>query len=501
MEPQIDVSDAKLELYRRDPLEFFENLVIDSSDRGLVRLGDVWDDVQVADFKAMTPLLQWYTGVLSEKPPVRQFFIQRGRGRSKTTDIAAAVLYVLFFSPKTIDGMIAAADKDQANLMILQASKVLECNPFLLQRLTLQRKRVANEKTKSQIVSHSSDVASSWGLTSDLIVCDEFSHWQTNKEDFWTSVYTTYLKRSGGLFICTNAGWGQNFQWNVKQLAIDSDSWYHHAPLGPAGWYTEEMLTQQRKAMTKSQYERAIENIWQLDANDLITLEMCENCINSDLSYADYAYAERGLGYIVTFDLGLTHDRTVGCVMHYDTRTKKIVIDRMDVIDPEVNKLDTPVLWAEEWIREIDHLFGQQGNTMRYLIDSYQMQWLIERLLLENFDIFPIKPTAVYNRQMSELMVQIIGTQRIEWYPGCGQIYDSNGILYQKHDERDDLCSELSQLEVVERSGSWKFDHSPHRHNDRYTAVGMGAHHLLLECLDLGSDFGIVPGKQGHFNI
>src|SRR5690606_12700554 len=127
------VDRAHIEMCRRSPRFFRENLIIDGASRAPVRFGEVMADFQRADFKMLDPCLQCladirYPGENGEevtfpRPKVRRHFIQRGRGSSKTSDLATCVLYVIAFSQKLLDGIVAAEDRDQASLILKQADK------------------------------------------------------------------------------------------------------------------------------------------------------------------------------------------------------------------------------------------------------------------------------------------------------------------------------------------------------------------------------------------
>lgn len=82
--------------------------------------------------------------------------------------------------------MVAAEDKDQARLMFKQAEKVISMNPWISGYVNIQVNKMFNEATGSIINTMARDSGSSWGITPDYVICDEWTHW--TKEEMWESI-------------------------------------------------------------------------------------------------------------------------------------------------------------------------------------------------------------------------------------------------------------------------------------------------------------------------
>ena len=216
---------AHIELCRRDPMYFREQLIIDGASRDPKRFGEVMAEFQRKDFEALDPCLKWLSGLkfptpggsprLAPKPLIRRFFIQRGRGSSKTSDLATCFLWLLAFSPLHLDMVVAAEDRDQASLIKEQATKIIHNNPWLDKFVKVQRGRMLNPKTGSALNCVPRDKWGSFGITPDVVMVDEFTH--VSDEGFWGSMLSSFAKKEGALILACNAGAGVDWKWRVKE--------------------------------------------------------------------------------------------------------------------------------------------------------------------------------------------------------------------------------------------------------------------------------------------
>src|SRR5688572_24642989 len=97
---------------KSDPFAFRSALLIDTDD-GPQRYADLMDDFQRTDMSVLDPACRRVIGQKVD-PPYMRAYLERGRGSSKTTDIAVAASYLLFASDRKLSGVVAAADRDQA---------------------------------------------------------------------------------------------------------------------------------------------------------------------------------------------------------------------------------------------------------------------------------------------------------------------------------------------------------------------------------------------------
>lgn len=468
---------AHIEICRRNPMYFRKHLIIDGK-HGPERWGDNMSDLQVRDFAAVDEALKHLAGI-GPKPTNQRFWLQRSRGYSKTTDRASDVLWLLWAAGRKIDAVVAGEDREQALLIREQMLKLLQYNNWLYEWIDPQSKRIKNKKTDSTLNSLSRDTASSFGLTPEFVIADEFTHWR--QQDFWSSLFSSFNKtahRGGTLIIACNAGVGFDWHWKVKQLAITSPLWYHSSPEGHAPWYNDEDIAEQRMGLSYSEFMRLWMNVWQESGGEFVTREEADACVDPNLT--EQLEGKPGWGYVAALDYAEKKDRTVGVVGHL--YGDEIVVDRMDVVDPKT--LDSgivPVSWCENWINTVTHQFGSRGS-IQFVVDKYQLLYVMQKLE-ESHEIYPFAfSSGTGNFELATILKGLILHKKIRWYPDCGIILDKNGRPYRPQDGKDTLVTELSKLTVnrIGSSSRWRFNHLPNEHDDRAFALGAMARHIVI---------------------
>lgn len=497
---------AFIELCSRDPLYFFQNIVV-ASPKGEKKLGDIWADFQKRDFKAVTPSLKYLAGISKTKPKYQRFFIQRSRGSSKTSDIALVVLWLLLFSKKALQGYCTAEDKAQAGLIRQQMIQIVQYNQWIGDLVEIKKTEVENKETQSIMKIESSDEMSSFGWTPDFLICDEFSHW--TKEGFWSSVASSFTKRAatgGILIVACNAGAGHDWKYQVKQAAMDNDLWFHDAPHGVAPWFNEKDIKEQRDILPKSEFSRLWENVWQASIGEFVTVEEADKCIDPNLVKLDGTLNE-GWNYVASIDYAEKTDRTVGCVTHLfgeDEDSACIHVDLMEVLDPECFGGSIRLEWVEQWIRNVQRDFGGNHGNVYFIVDKYQLLYLIQKLSGEGFAIEPFDfGSGIGNWEMSLILRQLILHQKVKWYEDCGKILKPDGTPFRPEDGRDDLSTELGNLTVKKmyNGKKWRIDHTDGTHDDRAVALGMCCHFIVQNSGGFGGWNITAPTTEGKFNL
>ncbi|HVJ85014.1 MAG TPA: hypothetical protein VM452_05170 [Caulifigura sp.] len=73
---------------------------------------------QRADFEALDPAWRMLATGSNGGGVIRRAWLERPRGHSKTTDIAVQLLWILLASRRPVNGLVAAADFEQAQLVL-----------------------------------------------------------------------------------------------------------------------------------------------------------------------------------------------------------------------------------------------------------------------------------------------------------------------------------------------------------------------------------------------
>ena len=460
---------------------FFRRHLLLDGPNGVQPWGKFMADFQIADFEACDPCLKYIAKVSKQKPQWQRHYWQRGRGSSKTTDLGSNAVWALAFSSIPLDMIVVAEDRDQALFLRKQIEEIVGFNPWLVEHIDVQRRKIVGRHTNSVLESISSDRASSYGLTPHITFADEWSHW--TDFEFWTSIYSSFNKRAdkgGVIFVSCNAGMGMDWKWTARENFRVSPAWYFSAPDGAAPWYSEEGLKEQRLGMSDAEYQRLWMNRWQASDGGFVTLTEADRCINSDLFKRDGA-EQQGWTYVASLDYAEKIDRLVGTVGH--RWQNKIIVDRMDVIDPVAYGVDSiPLRWVEEWMRWVDKSVGGEMQGVEFVVDKWQLLSIIQQLRDEGFWIeeFEFK-SGIGNYEIGLILRQLILQNRIEWYPGCGEILTPEGELWVAG-ERNDLCTELAALQRQDLAGGsrWRFQHPPGGHDDRAFGVGVIARQIVM---------------------
>lgn len=427
---------------------------------------DVVQPWQEADFAALDSAWLALSG-RAGPAPVRRAYLERPRGHSKTTDMAVQVAWILQYARRSVSGIAAAADRDQAGILHKAVAELARLNPILCPDLSARQGAIVNRASGSRMDVISSDVRSSWGRLPDFIICDELCHWE--RVDLWHSLFSSAAKKpTCVLIVLTNAGVGTGWHSDVREAARTSSDWHFSSLTGSqAPWISDAALAEQRRILPPNVYARLWENVWQQTDGEFVTLAEAEACRDVSLTMRERGQA--GVRYVAAIDYAEKHDRTVGVVAHHDG--ERIVVDRMDVVSPVAHH-PVPVRWVEDWIAKTARSF----RNVRFVLDEYQLvgtaQKLAERFDVRRFEFAGGKGNHALALQLRHLIVQ----RGVAWYPGCGQIAGAA--------RRDDLETELASLLLrATPTGRVRIDHRREAgcHDDRAFALGAACLEAMRE--------------------
>lgn len=482
----LSLCEDRIRALAKQTPQAFRNLILYNPDL-LAPLTTALQPWQLRDFEALDPAwtrLARNIAASSRGRVIQRAYIERPRGHSKTTDIAAQITWILLAATRPVTGLAAAADRDQADLIHQAIGRLVAYNQVICRDLQLVQHRVRNATTGSRLDIISSDARSSYGVLPDFVVCDEICHWE--KPDLWYSLLSSAAKKPQCvLTVLTNAGVGRGWQWDIREHASTSPDWHFQSLNGPhAPWITDDWLAEQRAMLPEPVFERLWLNIWQHSDGGFISLAEAEACRDVDLEYQ--WHGRRGVTYIAAIDYAEKHDYTVGCVCHAEGLA--VIVDRMDVVKPTPDRL-TPIQWVEDWIEDVAARFPQ----VRFIVDEYQLLGTIQRLgqrfLVDRFAF----RGGDGNHRLAMQLRRLILERQLRWYPGCGAVTPSQ--------HRDDLETELASLLLKQSvSGRVRIDHVQDglHHDDR--AFTLGAACLALLDVPSAQVWEVsAPARPGEF--
>ena len=506
-----------LKTLQKSPQAFRKSLLIDVQG-GAQSLGSVLDPWQAKDFAALDASWQ---AVISpdESTAPKRAWLERPRGHSKTSDLAVMVTWCLFASKRRLNGVAAAADRDQAALLRRAIAGILALNPWLGKFLRVQQYRVLNDHTGSELRIISSDVSSSYGMTPDFVICDEVTHW--SQDGLWVSLLSSSAKRQNCLLlVITNAGFGESWQADVRAAVKDNPRWYFHQLSGPqASWISSEMLAEQRHLLPEVAFRRLWLNEWSTGVGDAFSESDIQAALTLD---GPTLNQERGWAYAAGLDLGLRRDASALVVVGKDVGwiervtpdppirdIKTAAMIELGYMTPKVPetavtqhvgsnriKLCSVDVWRPEVrqvvLEEVENRIIDRMHAMRLVgvaYDQWQAEYLAERLKKQGIRMIPV---AFQTKNLQDMAVATLDAFRdfqIDLYPD------------------QTLISDLQSMRVIERS--WGFRLEPGkmvkggkgtRHGDAATALNLAlfmAKGLTTERVLAGSRSFVMSPQPG----
>lgn len=373
------ISQKLFSRYASNPAAFRDDLLVDVSG-SVRRFGDVMDPWQRSDFAALDPGLQLCNGRSTNTDVRTRAWLERARGHSKTTDIAALCTWSLAFATRPIKGYAFAADRDQAGLLKQAMETLCRLNPWLGDILTVQNNQVVNQASGhpgegGALQVYTSDVASSWGILPDLIVADETTHW-TGDGSLWHSILSSAAKRTNCFLVSiSNAGFCDSWQWGVREAARTDDTWIFSRLDGPvASWMSEKRLAEQRKMLPPVAFARLWLNQWSTGGGDALTSADINACFLPGLPLMRGKTS--GWLFVGGVDLGLKRDSSAVVILAVpDGRTGKIRLAHARVWKPtSAKKVDLNTVEAH--ILDMDRIFGLEACAF----DPWQAELLATRI-------------------------------------------------------------------------------------------------------------------------
>ena len=421
--------------------------------------GEVAEEWQINLLEALAPAIETIGGI-GKKPPYRKFWITLPRGSDKTSLCARLCNWLMAFSRRRVNGVVAASNRDQA--LILQDAMRAEAdlNPWFRDLIDYQQHRVLGQissdsgiaQAQMQIIS--ADAAGSYGHMSDFIIADELTVWQN--EELWHSLISTQPKRQAIVIALSNAGWTNTWQSTVHDMVKSSEDWYLYEPTGPkaiAGWINPADVAEQQKILPDAVFRRLWWNEWCGDRGDFLSMEEIIQCRNDTLR--ERTESGDGSHYYIAIDYGEKKDRTVATVVHREDG--KVIVDQQKVWVPTI---DRPVHVAI--VEAFCRMAKERWNNPTIIIDPWQLAALDQQAPSWGLRMTRWNATSANQQQLAQNLRTSVLCGQLEWFPGCGSAPGAG-----------DLEQEMSELVVKETERGWKFDHKSGSFDDRCISLGM----------------------------
>ncbi len=470
---------------------------------------------QREDYEALAPALLGTMGVPFDGK--RRHWIERPRGHSKTTDLATLVTWLLALTsianpPRALRIVAAAADVEQAGLLRDAIERIVEANDWLNWKrkdkdgkrgfLDVQATCVRNPTSKAQLDIISSDVASSWGLLPDVVICDELTAWPEKGEKLWHSLFSSGAKKANAVIICIgNAGWRETWQWGLREKIRSDPAWRFSRLEGPvASWIDAEALAEQQRLLPAIVYARCWLNQWASGSGDAISEDSIQAALVHDGPVECW---EPGFDYVAGLDIGLTRDasalvvvgRNVGWTERKPRPPKRrhsiaqamVELGMLEANEPEEDvilhpstgktRLASVQVWRPspgvpvsiEAVEDAIVIAHRRYNLSAVAYDPWQAAYLAERLTKRGIGAIGINQVPGTLKSMASCMMEALAESHLELYPD------------------PDLLRDLRALRIVERNYGIRLEspRGPSGHGDSASALALAL--LVSKRFDLAA--------------
>jgi len=453
-----------LDAYLADPVRIIRDLVLPN--------GQTYGEV-MAPFQE-----RFFTAVFEVKPdgtPVhRLLYDERRRGESKTEDCAAAAVADLLTGPARHRSYAVAGDEDQAAILIDSILGFRSRSPMLAD-LVVERSRVKNPATGSELRVLASDVATSYGIRARRIWFDEFSL-QLN-DRLWTSMYSAIGKSPHSqIVLMSMAGWDfASIAWQVREQAIKSDAYYFATREGSelAPWLSADDMEEQRSVLHPSDFARFWECRWTEPVGSWITKEMFDACVVGREAEQRGDGTSRHVGFV---DIGLVKDFTVIAVEHGEGEGDdlRVVLDTMATLQGTRHE-PVQLEVVEDLVADLTERF----KVRHWRFEAPQAVASVQRLQerLEHAKVEARYPTAETQATLWGSLYRLFASKRLVLYP------------------HEQLRREALSLVTRTAGGRLKVVDSSSIHQDHVIALG-GAAEMLLSARSERRD--VMPALLGR---
>ncbi len=270
--------------------------------------------------------------ILDQSGP-RRHVVLRGRGMSKTTDVAGLALALLLAeAPPLSKSYVFAADGEQAALT-MDALRGLADRSSLASMVELGARSVTVKDTGATLDVMTSDGASAYGLRPWLCIVDELPMWPStsNHRALWAAIVSATAKVPGArLVVIGTAGSPVGLGHDVYELAVSHpEHWRVVTRPGPSPWWSHEDVEATRASLTPAEYRRLILCEWAEGDDNLTDPQAVADAVRP----ADpvLPYSPSAGPYVLTLDVGTRRDLTAVVVAHSERRPagRVVVIDRV----------------------------------------------------------------------------------------------------------------------------------------------------------------------------
>ncbi len=399
-------------------------------------------------------------------PAYRLVYLELPRGHWKSGGAAAIALTEATLDDEPTDVVVAAADRDQAAIVLENIDSYVARNPRLagLVHVRGDERIVGENGSRIQVIA--SDAPSAWGLGGThrrfRVIADELTVWKTGA--MWEPLISATGKVADAqTVVLSNAGFDpgdRSWQWKVRESA-EREPWGYlfSAPGVIASWITAGWVEQMRALLPPPAFERVIMNRWSAGVGDFVSEAQWRACVEESLAPAAkapwFSRTGRALnGFVAGLDLGLVKDRTALAVVHRDD--EQVLLDELLVW--QGSKAE-PVSIAS--VERALVAAARKYRPLRVVADPWQLHGSIQRLRSLGIFVEEFSFGTGSVQRLSQTLYHAITSATLRVFPDV------------------ELEREVLGLVVKESAGGWRIDHRAGGYSDRAIALAMALHAAL----------------------
>lgn len=461
-------SAEQIRRYSADPMEFFGDVLIPGA-HGPVRFAEAWADFQVEVFREIAPCLVAVAN--GQKPKWRGFWLERTKGGSKDSDVGLALVWLLLFSPRPLLMEAGADDQSQAMETLKAIAELVRLNPWIGDRLEIQRFKIVCHRTGSVLEFLTSDATGAHGSRPAVTVCNELSH--VGNQEFIATMLDNATKIPTNLaIIATNAGFLKTWQHRWRESYRKNPRWFFQKLDQPAPWVDPADVEEAKTRNTRSRFNRLWWGLWSGEG-DALDPEDVQACIT-----LAGPMTGGGSGWVfgAGLDLGVKHDHSGFVVLGTELGSGRVALAACQSWAPGPDgKVHLPTV--RQSVLEAHQRFGLGWVGF----DPSQAHLMAQDLAAAGLNMVEVPFSGKNLDNMARDLLGAFRGRRVDLYPD------------------DLLIEDLHRLTIVERRYGYKLEavSDERGHADRATALAIVLPTMLevsqLEPEPEPEDFGQGP--------
>lgn len=406
---------AKITEWRASPKAFVLDLMFPTRN-GPRRFGDIATEFQIAWLDVLAPAFLAIAN--GEAPPTPKVWIEASKGCSKTTLIAALLIWLLIFSRRPGNGIAGAVDRDNAGEVLRACKELLHESDWLAEQIEIQTWAIIGNRTGVVIEITASDRKGTQGGRPLVTYVDECGHIEDGPFEYVENLLDNAAKTGGLTLICTNAGWTGTKAHALREIARTSPlwtflSWNRPSPLTPQAEIDEAKLRN-----SPGRFNRLYFTIWgPRDEGDALNAADREACITRDRPCQKLP---SGFGFaVIGVDAGLKHDRTGVATVAIDLKTAKVCL-------METRSWRAPI-GGEVQIADVEAYIidaARRFHAARIVVDVWALESTIQRFRLMGLPIVPIHPSPANADLLAVKIVAAFRERQLALYPDAELLED-----------------------------------------------------------------------------